>query len=71
MIIIYIKIRWQYNKCWKWTKGKVKIKKGVREEFVPPPMAFNLFNIKELIKEFKNNIDTGIEIQGKKITMYT
>ena len=32
-------------------------------------MIFNLYIIEEAIKEFKDKIDTGIEIQGLKIAM--
>ena len=49
-------------------KSKAKIKKGVRQGCVLSPMIFNLY-IEEAIKEFKNKIDTGIQIQGQKIAM--
>ena len=41
---------------------EAKIKKDVRQGCVLSPMIFNLY-IEEAIKEFKDKIDTGIEIQ--------
>ena len=47
---------------------EAKIRKGVRQGCVLSHMIFNL-QIEEAIKEFKDKIDTGIEIQGQKIAM--
>ena len=43
-------------------------KKGVKHECDLSLMIFNLY-IKEAIKEFKDKIDTWIDIQGQKIAM--
>ena len=47
---------------------EAKIQKGVRQGCVLSSMVFNLY-IEEAMKELKDKIDTGIEIQRQKIAM--